>query len=245
MNKVNRAIIMAAGKGTRLRPITYEIPKPLIEVNGQRMIDTIIRGLKDNGIEEIYIVVGYLKEKFEILKQQYKNINIIENPFYDIYNNISSLYVARNYIEESIILDADQIIYNKEVLTPYFERSGYNCVWTEKETKEWLLTTNENGIVTNCSRTGGKNGWKLYSVSRWTKEDGRKLKHHLEEEFIINKNTQIYWDDVALFCHPEEYKLGINAMKENDMIEIDDIKELAEIDNKYIKYLGGKDEEER
>lgn len=233
---VKRAIIMAAGMGKRMQPVTLTTPKPLIEVNGIRMIDTIIQGLYENGITEIYVVVGYLKEQFRCLEEQYKNLHLIENPYYDICNNISSLYVAREYIEEAIILDGDQIIYNSEILSPEFERSGYNAVWTEGETDEWLLTV-EDGIVTQCSRVGGKHGWQLYSISRWTSEDGQKLKKHLEIEFEEKKNCQIYWDDVALFCYPKEYKLGIRKMDKEDIVEIDNLSELAEKDNKYKVYL--------
>lgn len=82
-----------------------------------------------------------------------------------------------------------------------------------------------------------KNGWQLYSISRWSKEDGQKLKKHIETEFIEKKNDQIYWDDVAMFCYPEDFKLGIIQMKKNDIVEIDSIEELANIDNSYNKYL--------
>ena len=232
MHKVKRAIIMAAGKGTRMRPVTLTTPKPLVKINGRRMIDTVIEALHKNGITEIYIVVGYLKEQFAVLTKEYNNITLIENPYYDTCNNISSLYVARNFIEDSIILDGDQIIYNEEILTPEFERSGYNAVWTDGETDEWLMTV-ENGIVTSCSRTGGKNGWQLYSISRWSEEDGKKLKKHLELEFKEKNNRQIYWDDVAMFCHAEEYKLGISPMKSSDVIEIDNLDELIALDPSY------------
>ena len=58
-------------------------------------------------------------------------------------------------------------------------------------------------------------------------------------EFKEKKNTQIYWDDVALFCHPEDYQLGIQTMHENDIIEIDNLQEFAAIDSKYERYLNG------
>ena len=95
----------------------------------------------------------------------------------------------------------------------------------------------ENGIVTGCSRNGGEHGWQLYSVSRWSAEDGKKLRKYLETEFLEKKNRQIYWDDVAMFCYPEEFRLGIREMNAEDVVEIDDLKELAAIDNTYNKYL--------
>lgn len=237
LHMVKRAIIMAAGLGNRMHPITLSVPKPLVKVNGIRMIDTVIHGLHNQGIYEIYVVVGYLKEQFKCLEDEYPGLRLIENPYYETCNNISSLYVARDFIEDSIILDGDQIIFNDKILDPEFVRSGYNAVWTDDETSEWLLTV-ENGIVTKCSRTGGKGGWQLYSISRWSSEDGKKLKRHLEESFEIPERRQLYWDDLALFCYQSDYKLGIVPMKKDDIIEIDSFEELTEIDKTYINKKG-------
>ena len=165
---------MAAGFGNRMKPVTLNTPKPLIKVNGKRMIDTIIDGLHKNGIDEIYLVVGYLSEKFQELLEKYPKLNFIKNPYYDTCNNISSLYVARNFISNAIILDGDQIIYNDEILNPNFEKSGYNSVWTSSYTDEWLQNV-KDGKVISCSKTGGKNGWQLYSVSRWNEKRWRKI----------------------------------------------------------------------
>ena len=232
MHQVKRAIIMAAGTGSRMRPVTEHTPKPLIRVKGVRMIDTVIDALHQNGIFEIYVVVGYLKEQFAGLPAQYPGLCLIENPYYDTCNNISSLYVARKHLEDVIILDGDQIIYDSSILAPEFERSGYNGVWTDTDTDEWLMTV-EDGIVTACSRTGGKGGWQLYSISRWSAADGSRLRRHLELEFEEKQNRQIYWDDVALFCHPEDYRLGMRPMEKGCIVEIDSFQELVEADPSY------------
>ena len=234
MFKVERAILMAAGMGERMRPLTEKIPKPLVRVCGVRMIDSSVRALRENGISEIYVVVGYLKEQFLSLEQDYPGLRLIENPWYDRCNNISSLYVAREYLENAIILDADQFIHDPSVLSPDFELSGYNAVWTETGTKEWLMTV-ENGLVTSCSRSGGKKGWQLYSISRWNSEDGCRLRRHIEIEFEEKQHRELFWDDVPMFCYPQDYHLGVRPMNVGDVIEIDSLEELIQIDSSYAQ----------
>lgn len=235
MHSVKRAIILAAGYGNRMQPVTLDIAKPLIKINGVRIIDTIISGLQSNGINEIYIVIGYLKEQFYSLSKIYPHITLIENPYFDTCNNISSLYVAREHLENAIILDGDQYIYNSDILFRNFTRSGYNAIWTDVPTSEWLLHVQNDNII-SCSRDGGNYGWQLFSISRWTASDGKKLKYHLEMEFEKEKNLHLYWDDVVMFRHFKNYNLTIYPMKKDDVIEIDNYNELVALDESYKNY---------
>jgi CTP:phosphocholine cytidylyltransferase-like protein len=238
MNQAKRAIIVAAGIGSRMRPVTDTVPKPLVPVHGKKMIETSIEALHQNGIFEIYVVVGYRKEQFLELLERYPGLTLIENPDYETANNISSLYYAREHLGDTIILDGDQLLRDPEILNPQFERSGYCAIYTENPTQEWLLTL-EDGMVTGCSRTGGEKGWELHSVSFWSKEDGERLKNHLELEYVEKRRRDIYWDDVALFCHPEDYRLGIRPISRESLLEIDSYEELCELDPSY-RVLGRK-----
>ena len=81
------------------------------------------------------------------LPQNYKGVTLIENPYWDSCNNIASLYVAREQLENAMILDGDQIIYKKEILAPEFTHSGYNAVWTDEKTDEWLMQVKDGSCV--------------------------------------------------------------------------------------------------
>lgn len=239
MPKAKQALIMAAGKGTRMEPLTLETPKPLVKVNGKPMIETIIDALHQQGIYKIGIVTGYLKEHFLVLKEKYPDIELIENPWFDSCNNISSLYAAKDWLEDVLILDGDQIISDPSVLNPAFDHSGYACIWSDGPTDEWVLTPDEEGFVLSCSRTGADHGYRLLSVSWWSEKDGKQLQKDLEEEFIQKKNTGIYWDDVALFCHPTHYRLKVHPIPDHAVTEIDSLEELCEIDPSYACLMKG------
>ena len=220
-----RAIILAAGAGTRLLPMSNTTPKPLIKVHGVPMIETMIDGFLQNSINEIYIVVGHLSGQFGYLTEKYKpRITLVDNPNYMNHNNVSSLYFAREFIKDAVICDGDQVLINPKILQPEFEFSGYLSSWAD-ETDEWLQFVDKGDFVQNTSEKGGRNGWQLFSVSYWNEPDGKKLKTHLEE--LYPKNPKIFWDHIPLFLKKDEYRLRIRRINHGDIIEIDTASELS------------------
>jgi CTP:phosphocholine cytidylyltransferase-like protein len=232
MNKIERAVILAAGYGTRLKPLTDHTPKPLLEIKGLRLIESALNALFKNSITEVYVVVGYKKEAFLGLPHEFPGVSLIENPDYAEANNISSLYAAREHLCNALIMDADQLVLNPGVFERDFERSGYLAVRNYGPTHEWTLDV-EDGIIVGCTRGGGCEGFRLLSVSLWSGDDGSRLAEDIAHIYKTCGIRDVYWDDVPLFLRAEHYRLGIREVSAGDIIEIDTLKELAALDNNY------------
>ena len=237
MEKVERAIILAAGEGKRLRPITLKTPKPLVCVNGVRLIDTSINALKKNGIHEIYIVTGYKKEQFYETYEHDSDIHIIENPYYEKGNNITSMYFVRDVIPGSFILEGDFYVNNEKIFNPDVQVSGY-CATRMEKVPEWMLKV-ENDRIVSCEISGGENGYRLWGASMWTKKDGIMLSELIKRQIEEKKDWSIYWDEIALDLKKECFNLGVRNIGINDITEIDTLEELATIDSEYSSYLRG------
>ena len=234
MEKINRAIIVAAGEGSRLRPVTLTIPKPLVPVNGKRMIDTSIEALKRNGIHEIIIVCGYKSEMFFEAFKDDPEVTVIENVHYLEGNNITSMYAAKDFLPGSFVLEGDIIISNDDILRPEIEKSGY-CANYLEEAPEWALKV-ENGRIMSCEIKGAPDAYRLWGISMWTREDGERLAELVRAQIEDIKDWNVYWDELALFKYKEQFDLGIREIGESDIIEIDTFEELVEMDPSYEKY---------
>ena len=137
-----KAIILAAGMGTRLRPLTNDTPKALVKVNGQPIIERQIEYLKEIKIDDIIIVTGYLHEKFNYLIDKY-GVKIIFNDKYDTYNNGYTMYLVREYLQDSLVLEGDVYLVNNFLLSN-LNKSTYFGGVKEDFTNEWILKFNED-----------------------------------------------------------------------------------------------------
>lgn len=230
--RVKRAIFIAAGFGSRLVPITLNTPKPLVRVNGKRMIDTLLDAVVAAGIDEIYIVRGYLAEQFDQLLYKYPTIKFIQNDEYNEANNISSAVKMGNFVENSYVFEADLVLYNANLVTKYQYCSNYLGVPVEK-TDDWCFSS-KDGFISKLT-IGGEDCHHMIGVSYWTQKDGQKLKNDILDVYNAPGGKERYWDQVALEYHLKNYKVAIRECSFEDIIEIDTFNELKKIDKTYCK----------
>lgn len=235
--RAKRAIFFAAGRGTRMKPITLNTPKPLIRVNGVRIIDTLIDACLRVGIEEIYVVRGYLSEQFDVLKYKYPMIKFLENPVYDDTNNITSAVLSRTKMANAYVFESDIILKNPDLIQKYSYYSSVLGIQTERS-KDWCLIPDQNGFVQE-EVLGGSDCYKQVGIYYWTAEDGHRLSEDINTAFIqLPEGRQLYWETVPNNICRGKYKIQIRLCLKEDVVELDTFAELKAVDEKY-KRVGG------
>ena len=228
--RVKRAVFIAAGFGSRLVPITLNTPKPLVRVRGVRMIDTLLDAVVKAGIEEIYIVRGYLGEQFDQLLYKYPMIRFLENPLYNEANNISSALCARHLLQNAYVLEADLVLYNPELITKYQFTSNYLGVPVDV-TDDWCFQT-KNQVITKMG-IGGRNCHHMYGISYWNETDGARLYEDIKAVYEMPGGKERYWDQVPLEYCMDHYRVEVRDCTFDDIIEIDSYSDLKKLDSTY------------
>ena len=228
--RAKRAIFIAAGFGSRLVPITFNTPTPLVRVHGQRIIDGLIDACLDAGINEIYIVRGYLAEQFDQLLYKYPMIRFLENPVYNEANNISSAMVARYMLSNAYVFEADLLISNPKIITKYHYTSDFLAIKKDR-TDDWCFIVKDGVIVEE--KVGGLDCWQMVGISYWNEEDGHKLSDDIKMTYEQPGGKERYWEQVPLVFCKKHYKVEVRECQENDIIEIDTFRELKAIDKTY------------
>ena len=229
--RVKRAIFIAAGFGSRLVPITLNTPKPLVRVKGVRMIDTLLDAVVAAGIEEIYIVRGYLGEQFDQLLYKYPNIKFVENPLYNEANNISSAMCVRHLMQNAYVMEADLVLRNPDLIQKYQYTSNYLGVPVET-TDDWCFETNKNRVITKL-KVGGTNCYHEYGLSYWNAEHGAKLVEDLKKVYEMPGGKERYWDQAPLEYCADNYQIEVRPCTFDDIIEIDTFADLKNLDSSY------------
>lgn len=228
--KVQRAVIIAAGFGSRMVPITLNTPKPLVRVKGNRIIDSCLDALREADISDIYIIRGYLAEQFDQLLYKYPNIKFIENPMYNVANNLSSIVCAGDLLQNAYVIEADLLLSNKKLIKKYQYSSNYLAI-PVKRSDDWCVTLTD-GYISKVA-IGGENCYQMVGISYWTAEDGKKIFLDAREVFNSPGGKERYWDQVPLEYCRNDFKVGIRKCTFDDIKEIDTFDELKQIDETY------------
>ena len=228
--RAKRAVFVAAGFGTRLVPVTLNTPKPLVRVHGKRIIDGLIDACLAAGIEEIYIVRGYLAEQFDQLLYKYPMIKFIENPAYNETNNISSALCARYLFSNAYLFEADLLLKKPELIKKYQYCSNF-LGFHKDRSDDWCFTLKDGYIATH--KIGGVDCYQEYGISYWDEESGRKLASDLKEAYEMPGGKEWFWTQIPTTVFHDNYKIEVRACDEGDIIEIDTFKELKKLDKSY------------
>lgn len=247
--KIN-AVILAAGIGRRLQPITGELPKCLVPVYGIPIIENQIQTLRKLGVDRICIIAGYQCEKLVYLIKKYPNIEIRINNKFDLYNNLYSLYLAVDLLKDSFILDGDVYIGDSclPIMKDALQRIDTSFFFTVEKFSsepEWIPVLNDDGYVNEIYTTNQPGFCRMMSgVSYWNRINSSILQEYLIKYIEDNHYKDFFWEQIIL-DNCKDFTIGIELL--DSVYEVDTINDLEKL-NHYLQpysYPQFPDERER
>ena len=236
LKKIDNAIILAAGMSSRFVPFNYELPKGILEVKGEVLIERQIRQLHEKGIHEIIIVVGYMKEKFEYLKEKY-GVILVETDDYEKKNNHASVYAARKYLKNTIITSSD-LYFTKNIFQTYAYDAYYCTVFMPGKTAERGIETDlDDRILKTMYGDKCYDIWVTLGYAYFSKRFSDNFTKIMEKEFDLPETKNKFWADIQ-DEHLEELFMYAKRVNSDTIYEFDSLEELREFDTKYLYNSG-------
>jgi CTP:phosphocholine cytidylyltransferase-like protein/thiamine kinase-like enzyme len=230
---VDNAVIMAAGLSSRFAPISYERPKGLLKVRGEVLIERQIRQLREAGIENIIIVVGYMKESFYYLEDKF-GVQIVINRHFADRNNNESLWLVRELLGNTYICSSDDY-FEENPFDRYVWGAYYAAEWSEGPTEEWCLTTGAHDRITGVT-IGGEHAWYMIGHAYFDGAFSRRFAEILEEEHNRPETADKLWEQLYV-DHIGELSMQIRRYDPPIIKEFDSLDELRGFDPLFLENL--------
>lgn len=229
---MRNAIILAAGKSNRFAPFTYEKPKGLFRVKGEILIERQIEQLKEAGINDIYVVVGYMKEKFFYLEQKY-GVKLIVNNEFGKKGNLYTLYVAREYLANTFICCADHYFrFNPFIDNNEENRSYRACTYQNDKFREFAVSVSDADVITEM-RVGGSDSLAMVGHAYMNEKFSAKFRKLMEAEIGDFGVASMFWEEFYS-KHCRELTFYKKEFNKDDILEFDSIEDLRAFDSEFL-----------
>lgn len=228
--KVDNAVIMAAGAASRFAPLSYELPKALIPVRGEVLIERQIRQLYEAGVPEVIVVTGYKSEQFAYLAEKC-SVRLVHNPDWDRRNNTGSIHAVRDLLGSSYLCSADNY-FTANPFEPEVTDSYYAAEYADGPTAEWCMQTDADGHICHV-QIGGENAWYMMGHTFWSRDFTRQFLALLEREYDDPLTASQLWERFFM-RHLDRLKMSVRRYPPEQIFEFDSLDELRAFDPSYI-----------
>lgn len=217
------AIILAAGFGMRMVPINTETPKGLLEIKGERLIECTIRQLHEVGITEIYVVVGFMKEQYEYLIDEY-GVDLIVAPDYATKNNLHSLKTAADHLSNSYIIPCD--IWCEK--NPYSRNELYSWYMVSDlvDDDSTVRVNRKQELVVQKEQAGGN---AMIGICYLLEAEAEIVRERLEELGRDSRYDGAFWEETLY--QKDRMIVTARVVHAADAVEINTYEQLREIDS--------------
>lgn len=229
--KVDNAVILAAGLSSRFAPISYEKPKGVLRVRGEVLIERQIEQLREAGITDITVVVGYKKEYFFYLRKKY-GVTLVNNDEYASRNNNGSLWRVRGCLGNTYVCSSDDY-FTQNPFNAYVFKAYYSAQYAEGPTKEWCMETGAGGRITKVT-VGGSNSWYMLGHVYFDRAFSERFVKILEEEYDRPETVDMLWEDLYTE-HIKELDMVLRPYPAGAINEFDSLDELRAFDPHFLE----------
>lgn len=230
--RVTNAVIMAAGLSSRFAPISYERPKGMLQVKGEVLVERQIGQLREAGIDEIILVLGYMKEEFFYLADKY-GVDIVINPDYAVKNNYATLYLVRHRLDNTFICSSDDY-FTENPFEPYVYQSYYAGEYSQCHTDEYGMKTGPRDVITSVLTDGGSDLWFMTGHAYFDRGFSRAFAALLEKVYVLPETTTKLWEKVYGEHIGELPPMVLRKYEKGIIHEFDSLDELNEFDPEFI-----------